>query len=213
LCNFLVFLHLLEGEAQCGTQLFLAHCKHYTYDGHVYFAARSYRGTAEPRPWSNLQLQRRSSLRPRFSLASTSAPRTSVSIIAAPAVFAPSWRAWQAWRVAGVPRVPVRRPTVRAAARRARCAPSVPAQTVRPPRTQWRGSGGAAGSGGQACRWLVGVSADCGHLLGRKRDPDPSLGGESAPGVPLNVGAGVGLDLVGRAINLRSLLRVVARSR
>jgi hypothetical protein len=59
LCNFLVFLHLLEGEAQCGTQLFLAHCKHYTYDGHVYFAARSYRGTAEPRPWSNLQLQRR----------------------------------------------------------------------------------------------------------------------------------------------------------
>ena len=25
---FLVFLHLLEGEAECGTQLFLAHCKH-----------------------------------------------------------------------------------------------------------------------------------------------------------------------------------------
>src|SRR5215813_3300452 len=25
---FLVFLHLLEGEAKCGTQLFLAHCKH-----------------------------------------------------------------------------------------------------------------------------------------------------------------------------------------
>jgi hypothetical protein len=24
----LVFLHLLEGEAECGTQLFLAHCKH-----------------------------------------------------------------------------------------------------------------------------------------------------------------------------------------
>jgi hypothetical protein len=25
---FLVFLHLLEGEAECGTQLLLAYCKH-----------------------------------------------------------------------------------------------------------------------------------------------------------------------------------------
>jgi hypothetical protein len=26
---FLVFLHLLEGEAECGTQRLLAHCKHH----------------------------------------------------------------------------------------------------------------------------------------------------------------------------------------
>ena len=31
---FLVFLHLLEGEAECGTQLFLAHCKHNAAHAH-----------------------------------------------------------------------------------------------------------------------------------------------------------------------------------
>jgi hypothetical protein len=31
---FLVFLHLLEGEAKCGTQLFLAHCKHNAAHAH-----------------------------------------------------------------------------------------------------------------------------------------------------------------------------------
>src|SRR6516164_5404564 len=31
----LVFLHLLEGEAECGTQLFLAHCKHLAAHAHA----------------------------------------------------------------------------------------------------------------------------------------------------------------------------------
>jgi len=32
--TFLLFLHLLEGEVECGTQLFLAHCKHNAAHAH-----------------------------------------------------------------------------------------------------------------------------------------------------------------------------------
>src|SRR5262249_47089513 len=49
---------------------------------------------------------------------------------------------------------------------------------------------------------LLAQARTAGDLLGRERDPDPSLGGESAPGVSLDVGAGVGFDLIGRALNL-----------
>src|SRR5262249_14516930 len=50
ICAVLVFLHLLEGEAECGTQALLAHCKHLA--AHAHAAANVLVGGVDiRRPW------------------------------------------------------------------------------------------------------------------------------------------------------------------